>query len=39
MSRRRTSPLPDPIAIAFDEVLDLHAKLGWLAPINGFTHA
>jgi len=39
MSRRRTSPLPDLIAIAFDEFLEMHTKLGWLAPINGFTHA
>ena len=39
MSRRRTSLLPDPIAIAFDEVLEMHIKLDWLAPINGFTHA
>ncbi len=39
MSRRRTSPIPDPIATAFDAVLGLHSELSWSAPVNGFTHA
>ena len=36
MSRRRTSPIPPPIAFVFDEVLRMHAILSCPAPVNGF---
>ena len=39
MSRRRTSPVPRAITMAFDAILDTHSKLSWPAPVNGFTHA
>jgi acyl-CoA thioester hydrolase len=39
MSRRRTSPIPSPIAFAFDTILGLHTNLAWSVPANGFTLA
>ena len=38
MACRRSSPLPEPIASAFDGVVEQHSRLAWEAPSNGFTH-
>lgn len=38
MSIRRSSPLPDHLAAAFDQLVAEHGKLPWKAPLCGAIH-
>ena len=38
MSIRRSSPLPMASTQSFDRVQELHSRLSWVAPCNGFSH-
>lgn len=39
MKIRRQSPFPEPIATAFDRLLEAHRALPWEAPVCGTMHA